>query len=207
MSGIVEIPEKRVIEVIENSPKTQIKARREQKNGFYNKNYTCRAKSVRGLVLGLISKFRNDAKKGIVYTPKEMEVLWSEVYQKFNELYPENITKIEIIEGWEKGNGEYFIERNFDNDFVVEIWHNEHKEKMVVKKEDLNRMLMAVRKMDIGKVYKCYDIAKFLGYDWKTIWANRMNVYFPKYYAPLKILDRLEVVKYGGNHKTIVRLK
>jgi len=46
-----------------------------------------------------------------------------------------------------------------------------------------------------------------LGYDWKTIWANRMEIYFPIYYAPLKILNELEVINYGGNKKKITRLK
>jgi len=170
------------------------------------KTYKSNANSIRGLILGLIQKFRNDVKKGKTYSPKELEMTFDEALRKFNECYPQKIIRMEIIEGWEK-EGSYPIEKNFDNDFIVEIWHKDNKERMVVKKENLNKMLIAIRKLEKGKIYKCYDIVKLLGYEWKEVWANRMSIYFPEYYTPLKIFNKLGIINYGGNKKNIIRLK
>jgi len=189
--------------IIEKVGESYLESHREQKRG---RVYKSNAKSIKGLVLGLISKFREDAKKGITYTPKEMEILWEEVYKKFKELYPDNITKIEIEEGWE-GSGDFPIWKDVNNNFVVYIWHNKGKERYEVPKENINRMLRVVRQMKIGEEYNCYWIAKKLGYEWKTIWKERMKLYFPVYYVPLKILAKLGVIDYGGNKKYIVRLR
>jgi len=178
-----------------------------EKNGHEKKDYKSHAKSIRGILQGLVIKFSKEAKENKTYSAYELQKLFEEVLRKFNEMYPNNITKVEIIEGWEKSDGYFPIEKNFENNFVVEIWHNEQKERKEVKKEDLNRMLNVIRKLEIGRQYKCYAIAKLMGVNWKYIWKERMNVYFPRYYIPLKVLDRLGIIKYGGNKKIITRLK
>jgi len=79
-------------------------------------------KTYRGHLIGNIQKCRND-------NNDELEKVFEDelrVYDKFN---PPKIEKITIVEGWEKGNGEFLIEKDVDNDFVVEIWHKENKEK------------------------------------------------------------------------------
>jgi len=169
--------------------------------------YKSNANSIRGLICGLIQKFSKDVKKGKTYTPKELEIIFSEILRKFNELYPQSITKIKIIEGWEKNGNDFPIWKDIDNDFVIEIWRDDKKDIKKVNRVNLNNMLKAIRKMKIGKRYKCYDVAEFLGMNWKYIWGNRMSVYFPRYYSCLKIFNELGVVNYGGNHKTIIRLK
>lgn len=171
------------------------------------KKYKSDSKSIRGLILGLIQKFSSDSKNNKIYSAKELQMIFSEVLSRFNELYPQKVTKIEVVEGWEKANGEYPIEKNFENDFIVEIWHNENKEKKIVSKADLNRMLNIIRKLEVGKVYNCYNIADLMGIEWGELWKHRMDIYFPRYYAPLKILSFLKIIDYGGNKKTIIRLK
>lgn len=183
------------------------------KTDFYEpkQTYKSKAKSVRGVIEGLLIKFRKDLKynTNTTYHPEELIIIFEEALRKFNKHYKDNkITKVEIIEGWEKSGGEFPIEKNFENDFIVEIWHKDNKEKRIVKKEDLNRMIAIIRKLKIGEEYKCYDIAKLMGMDWKEdVWKNRMSVYFPLYYIPLKLLSHLRVINYGGNKRTIVRLK
>jgi len=67
--------------------------------------------------------------------------------------------------------------------------------------------LFWIKKWKVGENHKCYDVAEVLGFkDWKEIWKNRTDVYFPLYYYPVKILEALKIIKYGGRGK-ITRLK
>ena len=139
---------------------------------------------------------------------KQALILIEEIKNKFLEFYPEKITRMVIIEGWKKyGQGNFPIWKDIDNDFVVEIWHNENKEIKKVKKEDINNMLRVIMTMKIGQPYKCYYVAKKLGYSWKKIWAERMELYFPVFYFPLKILNELGAIRYGEGTKNITRIK
>lgn len=141
---------------------------------------------------------KEDNKQGII--------LVEEIQNKFLEFYPNKESFIQIIEGWEK-EGDFPIWKDIDNDFVVEIWHKDAKETYKVPKENINAMLNVIRQLDIGIEYKCYAIAKKLGYEWKELWKERMGAYFPFYYIPLKILDKIGFISYGGNKKYIIRLK
>jgi hypothetical protein len=194
---MVEIFEKRVSETFE---KPGLKLLEEPVDVKLLERKT-HGKTYRGYLQGCLQKARNDKNK-------ELEVLFDELIRKFNTFYPDKVIKVVIIEGWEKTNGDFYIGKDVDNDFVVEIWHKEQKEVKKVPKEHLNDMLYVIRQLEIGKNYTCYDIAKLMGYsEWKELWANRMTEYFPLYYIPLKIFNELGVVHYGGNKKNIVRLK
>jgi hypothetical protein len=175
-------------------------------------NYVSQAKTERGLLLGLIQKFLKDAKKGKVYTPKELEIVFTGFLNKFNELEKIGIFKdnnyqleLQIISGW-KGEGTTEVYRGFDNDFrVIQPLKNKttgivSKQAHTVKKEDLNRMIHLVHSLPLNEPVSCYEIAKRMGLDWKEdVWKNRTKVYFPKYYFPIKILEKLKIIQYGGD--------
>jgi len=187
---MVEIKNRNIeIEIIEKKP---------IEVGFLKR--PSKAKSYRGHLIGCISKCKND--KNI-----ELQKLYEEELRIFNKFYPLKIVKVILLEGWEKENGEFPVWKDVNNDFLVEIWHKGVRETQRVSKNAINGLLRAVRQLDKGKPYKCYDIAKLMGYTWKEIWADRMGLYFPIYYLPMKCLSAIGVVKYGGNHKTIIRLK
>jgi hypothetical protein len=158
------------------------------------------AESYRGWLQGRLQICRNEDNK-------TMEMVYQEMIDKFKDFFPDKIIKIIIIEGWKKHNGEFPVHQDINDDYIIEIWHNEGKELKRVPKENMQKMLNVIRQLDVGGIYKCYHIAKLLGYEWKEIWKERMGVYFPAYYAPLKIFNELGVINYGGNRKSIVRLR
>jgi len=129
-----------------------------------------------------------------------------EAYEHFHPKAKEDNFKleIEIISGW-KGIGDIRVYLGFDNDFRINVpikdkvthivsWSKHH-----VKKEDLNAMIRVIKKMDVNEEISCYEIAKKMGLDWKNdVWKNRTKVYFPKYYYPIKILEKLKIISYSG---------
>lgn len=135
-------------------------------------------------------------------------------YNYYNPIRLENNLKleIEILGGW-KGTGDIRIYQGLDNDVMIKIpikdketgavtW-NTHE----VKKEDINRMIYIVKKLEINRVYSCYKIVDFMGLDWKEdVWKNRTQVYFSMYYFPIKILEKLGMINYSGKGN-ITRLK
>lgn len=167
------------------------------------------AKSKEGLIIGLIQKFRNDARDGITYSPKELEIVLTEHLEKFK-IKPRRIQEVEIISGW-KGEGNSTIYMGVDNNFrckeyIKGKFGEEDKERIIeVNREDLNRMLFIVSNLELGISYKCYYIAKRLGYEWKELWKERAK-YFKYYYYPIKVLEALKLILYTGRG-TIERLK
>lgn len=177
------------------------------------KRYKSGAKSIRGLVLGLIQKFSRGAKEGKVYSSMELEKVFTEVLNKFNEFYPERIVQneITILDGW-KGKDEINVYKGFDNDFRIKEHikdkdSGEVTERVIeIKKDDLNRILWVIKDLEIGSPYKCYYIAKKLGYEeWKDLWRERGD-YFKLYYYPIKVAEALNLIDYSGKGQ-IIRLK
>jgi len=127
-----------------------------------------------------------------------------EVFKKFHPMKENHYQiELEIISGW-KGIGTTEVYKGFDNDFrVMQPIKNKttgivSKTPHTVKKEDLNRMIHLIYKLPLNTPISCYEIAKRLGYDWKTIWKERTKLYFKIYYFPIKILEKLRVIKYGS---------
>jgi hypothetical protein len=120
--------------------------------------------------------------------------------------------EIKIIDGW-KGEGTieiYELYKGFNQDFRI-VEHIKDKETgeveevfKEIKKEDVNAMLLIIGGLDIGREYKCYYIANKMGWIWKDLWRER-KIYFQTYYYPIKILEALKVINYGGRG-TITRL-
>ena len=159
------------------------------------------AKTFRGYLNGCIIKTKGNT---------EMEFLFRELLVKFNYYYPQQIvkTEIEIISGW-KGKGEYNIYRNFEEDIVIRYPIKDKHTKEVtyqtktIPKENVNKMLIIIRKLELDKKYSCYDIAKLLGYDWKEdVWKNRTKIYFLEYYFPIKCIEAMGLIKYSGRGDT-----
>lgn len=167
------------------------------------------AESHRGWITGQLQRCRNQLKQDPNNeTLKILEIFISEELDNFNACFPDKIVKVIIIEGWKNTDGEFPIHKDINNDWVVEVWNGDSKQEKKVPKENINRMLRVIRQLKLNKEYTCYQIAELMGYSWHNdVWKERMKIYFPIYYLPLKILNELKIVKYGhGSNKTI-RLK
>ena len=177
-----------------------------------NNNFKTNAKSHRGIILGLLSKFRNDAKKGITYTPYELKFVFTEALEKYDELKKKTqVVELELV-GW-KGRDVVEFCDGFDNEFVL-LEHRKDKETGEIEQithkvshENVNLLLKFIRKWRINDVHDCYYFAEVLGEpSWDEVWRKRTSVYFQKYYYPIKVLEKLGVIQYSGRG-TIKRLK
>ena len=142
----------------------------------------------------------------------ETRIFLQEIYKKYKEYTNKNAITIEIIDGW-KGKDSIKIENRFDEDVVI-LSHIKDKEtnevttsKHIVTKENINNMLTFISYWEINETHKCYDFAEMLGCkDWKEVWKERTDIYFPKYYFPLKFLEAVGLIKYSGKGK-VTRIK
>lgn len=151
----------------------------------------------------LIMEIKRNAKEGKLDMVKMLEF----IYQKHKELERDKnapLIQLSIIDGW-KGKDYLNIYKGFENDFLIET-HNKDKEtgeittsRHTIPRGNVNRILFFINKWKIGESHKCYDFAEVLGEkDWKEVWKKRMEVYFPCYYFPIKILEKLKIIKYSG---------
>jgi len=132
-------------------------------------------------------------------------------YNKFiKDFSPKKLNKIEIIDGW-KGKGNLTIHYSFSNDFII-IEHIKDKDGEVKKvqktipKENVNLIRNIIKDFNLNEEHKCYEFAEPLGFDsWKDLWRER-KIYFSRYYYPVKVLEALKLIKYGGRGQ-ITRLK
>ncbi len=184
-----------------------------KKETFSIDGYKSSAKTVRGILLGLIQKFSKDVKKGKIYTAKELDIVFSEALRKFNEHYPKKMVRIEIMQGYKDYN-KYSsrIWKGVDNNIMIRLWRNNTYQDFKIPKVAINKILMVLKGISIGKSINCYQMALKLGYGhtekeaWQNLWGNRMGAYFPNYYAPLLFLEKIGVIKYGSRG-IITRLK
>ena len=169
-----------------------------------------KAKSPRGVLLSLLTKFSKDAKAGKVYTALELDLLFSEYLSLLKETTKDNFVELELI-GW-KGKSGIDISKDFKNDFKIKEYRKD-KQTGIVKElthevpfENVNNIKSFILTWKVGESRKCYDFAPFLNFpDWKSLWKER-KIYFNKYYFPVKVLELLGIVEYSGRG-TITRLK
>jgi hypothetical protein len=164
-----------------------------------------RSKSFRGYLNGCVLK-------AIKSENKELEILFRELLQKFNDFYPQHITRVDIIQGYKDyKEANPYIWRGIREDFYIRIYHREGSECESVKKEHINRMILIIRGLGIGESINCYQIALKMGYGatekeaWQNLWGRRGTDYFPKYYYVLLILKKLGVIEYSK--KGVTRIK
>lgn len=171
------------------------------------------AQNYRGWLQGRLQICRNALKENPTEIMRAMEKTFEEMLNKFNEMFPDKIIKVEIIQGWKNyGEAHPEIWKGVDNNFVIKVWHQSGDEIKEVEKEAINRMIYVISKMEIGDTITCYEMACRLGYGetpktaWKSLWADRMNEYFPHYYQPLLCLKEIGIINYGGRGN-ITRIK
>ena len=179
------------------------------------KKYSSSAKSVKGLILGLLAKFRADLKHtpDLKYTPNELITIFEESLRKYEDVkYAKKLITIDIIEGWQNGTDKLDIWKGITNDFLIES-HAKSKEdgtvntnRYEIKHEAVNKLLFYIKSWQVGESHKCYDFAEVLGFQtWKDLWRER-KIYFSDYYFVVKILEKLGLIKYSGRG-TITRFK
>jgi len=203
-SKMVEIKEKD-IDIIKYSPKT---------------------KSKQGVLLGLIQRFRNDAEKGIIYSPLELSKIFEEAYRNYAE---KNILidyHIIQIEQWQ-GKNSYELYKGFDNDFYIleyrkdkETGEIEKSKPIKINKAHLNYMLYLISKLTIGehrparyfwtKLIKHYNLKK-KGVDVLNFnggGSNRAEHYFPLYLFPARVLEQIGLIKISnGKGGGIIKIR
>ena len=161
------------------------------------------AKTFAGWLIGKTKQARNEN------NPEVMHLLTS-IYEKYMELEKRRlqpVIELEIIEGW-KGIDNIELFRGFENDFVIKS-HTKNKETGEVttqthqiKVEKVNTLFFWIKQWKLRETHKCYDFAEKLGYkEWKDLWKERKQ-YFEKYYHPIKILEKLGIIKYSGRGNT-----
>lgn len=180
-----------------------------EKQGNHKFSRKTTAKNMRGWITGYISKYSKEKNS-------EMMLVFTEILNAYNYFEPENDSKKERIinitlEGW-KGDGNIDIYKGFTNNFII-IEHIKDKEtedikeiKHEVSNINLNKLLFIIKKWTMGESHSCYELANMLGFEWKDLWANRVEDYFPKYYYPIKVLEKIGIISYSGNGK-ITRIK
>jgi len=162
-------------------------------------NKKTNAKTFAGWLIGKVKQAKNEENLEVMH-------LLTSIYEKYMELEKRRlqpVIELEIIEGW-KGIDNIELFRGFENDFVIKS-HTKNKETGEVttqthqiKVERVNTLFFWIKQWKLGETHKCYDFAEKLGYkDWKELWKERKQ-YFEKYYHPIKILEKLGIIKYSG---------
>lgn len=129
-------------------------------------------------------------------------------YKKYNEFkkeFSKPIKEIEI-EGLWKGKGDLEINNLlFDEDINIRIPMKDKETKeikyinKIIPRENVNRILCFINKWKVGEVKNCYDFEEPLNLpNWEEVWKKRTKVYFLQYYYPIKILEAMKIIKYGG---------
>lgn len=190
-----------------NNPQIETEIRKESPidTSIFKKKTS--SKSFQGFLIGKIKQARNEGNKELVF-------LISEILKKYNEFHKKeskSLIEIEIIEGW-KGIDNIEIIKGFTNDFIIkshtkdketgEITSNTHQ----IPYHRVNTILSVIKRMKVGEKVKCYDFSPYLGFKtWKDLWKERKD-YFDLYYYPIKVLEALGIIKYGGRGD-ITRIK
>jgi len=215
MDKMVEIFERKDIEKIEVIGTSNSLLAEENKKRKYRSN----AKSKKGVILGLLQKFRNDTKKGITYTPLELQKVFEEAINHYIEKPKKK--EVVIVEGW-KGKDSYEIYKGVDNVFMLTEYRQDKETGEVnestheVQPEHINYLLSIIRKLDIGEHYGArYFWRKIIDHYNLNIEIDAFNggkyralYYFPLYMFPLKCIEASNVIKViDGGGGGIIRIR
>ncbi len=165
------------------------------------------ANTFTGWIIGKVKQARNEGNHEVMH-------LLVNIYEKYMELEKRRlqpIIEVEIIEGW-KGIDNIELFRGFENDFVIKS-HTKNKETGEVTTQThqievgrVNTLFFWIKQWKLRETHRCYDFAEKLGYkEWKELWKERKQ-YFELYYFPIKCLEAMGIIKYGGRGE-ITRIK
>lgn len=183
-----------------------------EKVGF--KKYKSSSKSIRGLILGLIQKFSNDARNGITYSPYTLLKVFEEVLNKFSDLEDVAISRINF---WKGKSGIIQLIKTPDRIIAIRMQkpdkENEPKEvRIEMTKEEINAVIFALNELSENQPIKTKDIAmiysKLLNLNhenWKMFFADRTQ--HNKLTNILDVLDKEGIIKYCGGLTTILGSK
>jgi hypothetical protein len=162
------------------------------------------ANTFKGFLLGKMKETRKAGNRDLTEAIQFIYKKYLE-YLKLEKEFNNELPGMEIVGGW-KGKGTIDInQRLFSKDVLVKIPIKDKKtlkvkwSKKVIPKENVNRILCYVNKWKIGDQHECYEFAEVLGeINWQEVWKKRTKVYFLKYYYPIKILESMGLIEYGG---------
>lgn len=158
------------------------------------------AKTYKGWLIGMMKKTRDNGNL-------ELCMVLQTCYNKYMDFAKTNertLIELEIIDGW-KGQDLIQIHKGFNSNFLIKT-HNKDKETGKVTTsnheipyENVNKLLFFIKKWEIGEKHKCYEFTELLGEKtWEDVIGKRTKIYFPLYYFPIKILEKLKIIKYSG---------
>lgn len=129
--------------------------------------------------------------------------------------YPETPKEAKLIKielkNW-KGQGELYLGKTYEDDFIItEFIKNkdngivEEKER-IIKHEDVNHLSKLLSQVEIGQKLNYKQIVRMIinsrslpvTLDAFNGGKNRADFYFPYYYFPLKVLEERGVITYHG---------
>lgn len=171
------------------------------------KKVKSQAKSVKGLIQGLIAKFRNDEKftPDILYSPKELQLIFEESLAKYDELQ----TKARVsLAGW-KGKSSFEVVKKPDCFEVITFQKPDkdskpHEVRTIITKEEVNQVLIGLQKLDKGKKIPTRKLGELIYQkDWdKEIFCDRQL--HPKLTKILGMLDKFGFIKYRGGSSLVL---
>lgn len=157
------------------------------------------AHSFKGWLVASVKTARADKNEEVARLLEEVMLKYE--YYEHNRNQP--LIELELLGNW-KGFDKIAVYDGFTNDFII-VEHRKDKLSGQVEQishtiphENVNRILFYIKKWKIGEKHKCYDFAEVIGQkDWKSLWKER-KLYFMHYYFPVKVLEKIGIIKYGG---------
>ncbi len=174
--------------------------------------YKTSAKSVKGLITGLIAKFRNDAKKGITYTPQELEMVFSEILRKIGK-------EISIESHNEKS--EVKIKSDLGNYEIIRTRRGKEFSKTILK-EEVDMVMSAIEKTGLKdkiptrKIAEKYCVLidltinnhnRLLFENGEFVWDNFFSDRHLHTFLTdcLDVLDYYGIIEYKGGYSTLMK--
>ena len=170
-----------------------------------------KSKSITSLISSRIALLRKDHKNSMnekIYSPNDLILLLNMLQEKNREFkqIKDEFVEIEIIEGWKKKGGLDVFPTGFEQDFkIVQRIRDKKTGKIkethkIIPFENVNKILKHILTWKKGETRMCYDFTELLGEKtWQDVIGKRTKVYFPFYYFPIKVLEELGFIDYGGN--------
>ena len=178
------------------------------------KKYKSDAHSPRGLVLGLIKKFINDSKKGKTYSPKELDLIFSEALRRINEIEEVGISR---INSWKGKSGIIRLIKHPDKIIAIRMQKPDKKSKpkeikIEMSKKEINAVIVSLNNLSEHQPIKTKYIAMMFSEildlrhpDWDRFFADRH--YHNLLTNILDVMDKENLISYVGGKTKILKNK